>query len=147
LNTAREKDPEYFPLFLLLARTGLRPGEAFALEWADLDLAKRKITVERALSAGEVGTTKTGTVREVDMSQELAVALSPLYREREAQTLKHGWGEVPELIFVNPQRAHLDESKVRKRFARVLKAAEVGGHRLYDLRHTFASILLAKGAP
>jgi len=147
LKTARQKDPEYFPLFLLLARAGLRPGEAFALEWADLDLSKRKINVERALSAGIVGTTKTGTAREVDMSQELAVALSALYPVREAQTLKNKWGDVPDLIFVNAQRGYLDESRVRKRFARVLKDAEVGGHRLYDLRHTFASHLLAKGAP
>ena len=147
LNTAREKDPEYFPLFLLLARTGLRPGEAFALEWADLDFPKRKLSVERALSAGIVGTTKTGTAREVDMSHELADALAALYRVREAQTLKHQWGDVPDLIFVNAQRGFLDESRVRKRFARVLKAAGVGGHRLYDLRHTFASTLLKNGVP
>jgi integrase len=144
LQSARENDPEYFPLFLLLARTGLRPGEAFALEWADLDFTKRKISVERALSAGQVGTTKTGTAREVDMSQELTVTLSALYRMREAQTLKYKWGDVPDLVFVNAQRGYLDESRVRKRFARALKAAGVGGHRLYDLRHSFASHLIAK---
>jgi integrase len=147
LEAARVRDPEYLPLFLLLARTGLRPGEAFALEWADLDFPKRKLNVERALSAGVVGTTKTGTAREVDMSQELVDVLAALYRIREAQTLKYQWGDVPDLIFVNAQRGFLDESRVRKRFARVLKAAGVGGHRLYDLRHTFASILLQNGAP
>jgi integrase len=143
LQSARENDQEYFPLFLLLSRTGLRPGEAFALEWADLDFTQRKISVERALSAGQVGTTKTGTAREFDMSQELAVTLSALYRMREAQTVKHKWGDVPDLVFVNAQCGHLDESRVRKRFARALKAAGVGGHRLYDLRHTFASHLIA----
>jgi integrase len=147
LEAARVRDPEYFPLYLLLARTGLRPGEAFALEWADLDFPKRKLNVERALSAGVVGKTKTGTAREVDMSQELADALAALCRVRETQTLKHRWGDVPDLIFVTAQRGFLDESRVRKRFARVLKAAGVGGHRLYDLRHTFASILLQNGAP
>jgi integrase len=147
LAAARVIDPEYFPLFLLLARTGLRPGEAFALEWADLDFPKRKLSVERALSAGVVGTTKTRMAREVDMSQELADALAALYRVREAQTLKYQWGDVPDLIFVNSERGFLDESRVRKRFARVLKAAGVGGHRLYDLRHTFASILLQNCAP
>ncbi len=129
------------------AAVGLRPGEAFALEWADLDFPKRKLSVERALSAGIVGTTKTGTAREVDMSHELADALAALYRVREAQTLKHQWGDVPDLVFVNAQRGFLDESRVRKRFARVLKAAGVGGHRLYDLRHTFASTLLKNGVP
>jgi Phage integrase family len=41
----------------------------------------------------------------------------------------------------------MDESQTRKRFGRVLKKAEITGHRLYDLRHTFATQLLAKGAP
>src|SRR5260370_16484022 len=86
LQSVSENDPEYFPLFLLLSRTGLRPGEAFALEWADLDFTKRKISVERALSAGQVGTTKTGTAREVDMSQELAVTPRAPYPLPGAQT-------------------------------------------------------------
>ena len=32
-------------------------------------------------------------------------------------------------------------------FAAVLKKAELSGFRVYDLRHTFASLLLAQGAP
>lgn len=147
LETAREIDPEYYPLFLTLASTGMRPGEAFALEWQDIDFTKRKISIERGLSAGEVGSTKTGEARTVDMSQELAAVLSALYRERQAQTLKHGWGEVPDLVFITAQRGYLDISRVRKRFARVMKKAAIGGHRLYDLRHTFASLHLAANHP
>jgi integrase len=147
LKTAREQDAEHFPLFILLARTGMRPGEAAALQWTDFDFTNRKILVERAYSAGELGSTKTDCVRTVDMSQELATALSALYKVREAQTLKQGWGEVPDLVFINAAGNPTDESRVRKRFTRVLKKAEITGHRLYDLRHTFATQLLAKGAP
>jgi integrase len=147
LKTARDQDAEHYPLFLLLARTGMRPGEAAALQWTDFDFSNRKILVERAFSAGELGTTKTDGVRTVDMSQELATALTALYKQREAQTLKQGWGEVPELVFINGAGNPTDESRVRKRFVRVLKKAEITGHRLYDLRHTFATQLLAKGAP
>jgi len=147
LQAAREHDPEYFPLFLLLARTGLRPGEALALQWADLDLSGRKINVERAFSGGVLGTTKTDTVRTVDMSAELASALSALYVEREAQTLKCGWGDLPEWLFVTGNGKRLDESRLRKRFARVLRLAKIGGHRVYDLRHSFATALLGKGVP
>jgi integrase len=147
LEAARQHDAEHYPLFLLLARTGMRPGEASALQWTDFDFTNRKILVERAYSAGILGTTKTDGVRTVDMSQELATALTALYKQREAQTLKEGWGEVPELVFINAAGKAVDESRVRKRFARVLKKAEITGHRLYDLRHTFATQLLAKGAP
>jgi integrase len=95
LMTARE-DAEYFPLLLTLARTGVRPGEAMALKWEDLNLSERVISVERAVSAGQIGTTKTGHARRVDMSQELAGALSRLYVEREKETLRRGWPEIPQ---------------------------------------------------
>ena len=41
----------------------------------------------------------------------------------------------------------LDESRVRKNFSEVLEKAELPRFRVYDLRHTFASLLLAQGAP
>jgi integrase len=44
---------------LTLARAGLRPGEAYALEPRDLDFRFRQIVVERALSAGAIKDTKT----------------------------------------------------------------------------------------
>jgi integrase len=147
LSWVNKGDAEYYPLFMLLARTGIRPGEAFALKWTDIDFAHRKILVERALSAGKIGPTKTDSVRTVEMSRELGGVLSALHKRRESQTLKEGWGEVPEPVFINGEANLLDESRVRKQFARAMKKAGISGHRLYDLRHTFASALLAKGAP
>jgi integrase len=138
---------ELYPLFLTLARTGMRPGECFALKWEDLDFTKREVLVERALSAGEVGTTKTAQARRVDLSQTLAQTLSQLYIEREKEKLKGMWQEIPDWIFVNHAGHLMDESRVRKRFAIVLRKAKLSGHRVYDLRHTFATLLLAKGAP
>jgi len=47
LAAAQEVTPLYAPLFLVLAHAGLRPGEAYALQWADIDFANRRIRVER----------------------------------------------------------------------------------------------------
>jgi len=144
---AAHNDFGYYALFLTLARCGIRPGEALGLRWEDLDLEKRELLIERAFSAGHLGTTKTGTVRRVDMSQELAATLARLYTLREKQTLEQGGGEIPEWVFCNNLGSPLDESRVRKVFARILRQAGQSGHVVYDLRHTFATLLLAKGVP
>ena len=36
---------------------------------------------------------------------------------------------------------------MRKHFQRLLRVCEISDHRVYDLRHTFATLLLSKGAP
>jgi integrase len=140
-------DPDYGTFFLLLARTGLRPGEAAALQWGDVDLGRRELLVERNVSMGEISTTKTGRARTVDLSRRLVEELAKLYRLRERQALERGWGEVHELIFANRDGGLLNEHRVRKVFHRLMRKAGVSGHRVYDLRHTFASHLLAAGVP
>jgi integrase len=41
----------------------------------------------------------------------------------------------------------LDDSRVRKHFQRLMRLSAISDHRVYDLRHTFATLLLSKGAP
>jgi len=45
------------------------------------------------------------------------------------------------------RNATRDESRVQKNFAAALKKAQLGRFRVYDLRHTFAPLLLVQGAP
>jgi integrase len=72
-------------LFLLLADTGMRPGEAFALRWKDLDLAAKVVTVERAVArGGRLKGTKTDSMRTVDLTPRLAAALDALQARVEA---------------------------------------------------------------
>jgi integrase len=147
LTAAETNEPDYHPLFLLLARTGMRPGEAAALQWPDINFVQRTALVERAISAGEVGTTKTEGIRTVDLSQELVDRLRALQAARPALKLKYKWTEMPEWVFCNSDGHPLDESRTRKKFAKVMKKAKVSGHRMYDLRHTWATVMLSKGVP
>jgi len=62
------------------------------------------------------------------------------------QALQSGWGE-PTWLFPTEANTPLDESRVRKALKRALRAAGLPEFRLYDLRHTFASLMLADGAP
>ena len=147
LEAAKEEPTAYLAFFVTLARTGLRPGEALALQPEDLDFTARKIHVERALSAGRIESTKTGETRTGDMSQQLASFLREYLVWREKQTLRRGWSEVPSWLFFNDHGQPLDQSRARKRFARALKRAGLSGFRPYDLRHTFATLLLSRGVP
>ena len=147
LEATEHMTPLYAPLFLLLGHTGLRPGEAFALRWTDIDFDARRLQVERAWSAGRIESTKTGARRIVDLTVRLVRRLRRLQVERKAEALRRGWPELPAWVFCTEAGTPLDESRVRKAFAKALEAAGVPPHRVYDLRHTFASLLLARGVP
>jgi integrase len=148
LEAAAKVDRRLHPYLLTLARAGLRPSEGLALQWDDLAFKSRELRVERSLDAsGHVVTTKTGRARVVDMSVGLAVALQRLRAERSTEALKGGRGELSAWVFSSEAGTPLDLSNVTKGWRRVLKHAKLPGVRLYDLRHTFATELLAQGAP
>src|SRR5689334_23206656 len=61
---------------LLLADTGLRPGEACAIQWDDLDGTNRTLRIARSVeNSGRVKTIKTDKSRTVDLSARLTSAL------------------------------------------------------------------------
>jgi integrase len=132
--------PRDATLISVLAYGGLRPGEALALHWQDI--RKQTILVERALSFGEEKNTKTTAHRTVRL-------LSPLATDLNEWRLRSG--RPPENALVFPSRKGVPwtlpayQSWRRKAFRRALGAAGVVEGRPYDLRHSFASLLLHEG--
>src|SRR5262249_18397453 len=100
----------------MLARAGLRPGEALALKWEDLDFGKRNINVERSVRSGRVGPTKTGEARNVDMSRQLLARLERLLHDRKAETLSRGWRDMPNWVFCSETGMALDQHNAAKAF-------------------------------
>jgi integrase len=130
----------------LLARTGMRLGEALALQWGDIDFRGRFIEVRRNYVRGRVTRPKNGKSRRVDMSQHLTDVLRRLHTQRKAEKLQHGWEEMPEWAFCTPQRGLLDQSNLRKRvFFPCLAKAGLRRVRIHDLRHTYATLLIQQG--
>jgi integrase len=130
-----------------------RPGAKAAdttLQWPDLDLTGLALHVERTI--GKDGTPKApkdGERRVVDLHPMLAAAFRREAARQNAEALQDGrpWEETA-YIFATRTGKPLDLANVAKAFKRVLKRAGLPFHHtLYDLRHTFATALLAEGAP
>ncbi|MGH7399493.1 MAG: site-specific integrase [Candidatus Rokuibacteriota bacterium] len=133
-------------LFVLLVKAGLRPSEAFALKPGDIDRRARTVRVERAWNLGREKPTKTYDERTVDPTPDVVHALERHLRwSRKKRSA--GAGASRSGFSRTTRGTCTTESRVRKAFKRALKAAKLSASRLYDLRHTFASLLLAAGAP
>ena len=120
---------DFCPVALCAVYTGMRVGEIVALKWADVDLEKRVIRVERSGS----GTTKSRRMRYIPINARLLEVMRKMSES--------GSGE---LVFPdrNGGMRTIDfRSETRQAAAR----AGVKRLRMHDLRHTFASNFVAKG--
>ena len=143
---AREKLPEWHPFVLCGLRTGMRMGELLALEWGDIDWRSSTIRLSRNIVSGALTTPKNHQKRRVDLSPQLRAVLRLARRQQAAAWLKRGKPR-PDAVFASDAGTPLDESNVRKAFNRVLDTAELHRRGPHQMRHTFASLLLAAGEP
>ncbi len=128
----------WLTLWLCLVLTGMRRGELLALLWDDIDFDRQQIHVRRALWRGQITSPKSRrSQRAIDMTDTLTRALQRL-AER-----PHG-----PLVFGGRDGQPLDPDNLsHRRFPRALRQAGIARHvRLHDLRHTYASLLIAQGA-
>lgn len=116
----------------LSAYAGLRMGEVRALEVRDVDLARDRILVRRALSADEVVTPKSGHERVIPLAPELRSELEGAMRRK------------------LPAARVIDPTPTRQAVLHSLKQLQarhgLPERSFHALRHAFCSILLRRGA-
>ena len=149
-SKCRERFPEFYAFILCMARTGMRIGEATALQWHDLDFAKNYIIVRRNIPHHrQVETTKTvASQRKVDMSPELAAEFKQLRTERKKEALAAGEiFDVEEWVFRTDEGTPIYYTNfLRRVWHKVQDLAQVRRRTPHDLRHSWASHMLAAGA-
>jgi len=128
------------PIWLVGIFTGLRPGEIQAMAWRDQnwpDFTTNRIHVTTSYEARTkvLGAPKTDrSVRDVDMVPTVRRVLETL----------PGRGTVG-LVFLGVRGGVFPRSPWRRAWDATILAAKVRRIRPYDLRHTFASLLIAAG--
>jgi integrase len=134
------KAGRYEPLILFVCASGLRPQEWAALEWRDVDLGARTVTIRRTIQAGEVSDAIAKTrhsLRTVLLQDRALDALRQLPRP-----LRHG-----QPVFTDASGKRIVPSSFRRNvFEKTVTAAGLEKRSPKDMRHTFATLSLLAGA-
>ena len=145
-NVAR--DEHFCPIILLLARSGLRPGEACGLRWRDLDLESRppRIAVVWQLDRwGELVHPKTSTSRRtIPLRPEVADEFER-WHQRQQQRAAGGFANVHGPVFTTRNGRSVDQRNVSRSFHRARSAAGVDHGSLKTFRATVATQLAEAG--
>src|SRR5215203_4175617 len=151
LDVIHNERDRFEALYVLALTTGLRIGELLGLKWSDIDLDARRLRVSRQLQRGEEGLifteSKAASRRTVDLPARTVEALKCHRKRRVEETLKAGGAyQDNDLVFTGDLGGPIGPEKVTQRaFKPLLKRAGLPEMRFHDLRHTFATLLLARG--
>jgi integrase len=141
----RQHRPDLALWVRLGAYCGLRAGEVLALRRESVDLERRVLVVDRSVSDLKghlvIGPTKTGHTRAVPIPESLLTDL----REHLARRVEP---EPDALVFTSETGGLVSHANwYRRSFQPAVKRAGLPeGLRFHDLRHTYASLLIAQGA-
>lgn len=141
------------PILTLALDTGARPEEYLGLGWEDFDQKRGAVTIRRALIHRTGGgwyfaDTKTAASRRTIEVSAGTVAVLVAHRKVQATYMmrrRDRWQDNG-LIFCSRDGVPLNYRNLQPRFKDLLAAAGLPKEvRLYDMRHTCATLLLAAG--
>jgi integrase len=124
-----ENDGFYYPWVLTLFYTGMRPSEASALRWSDVDLETGTIVINKSRYMGDEGATKTaGSDRIIGVYDFVVQSLRCL------NSAKFG----SEYVFINKYVKPINSKKWGEHYWRgIVEGSDVRYRKFYATRHTF----------
>jgi integrase len=155
LREAYKYDYIYWIFFKVLIETGLRKGEAAALQWTDTDLKERTIHISKTLDfqadddSELFGDPKTyHSIRTITISQSLAndLAFHKKFQNQNKLALNEIYHHDLNLVLCRNDGNFMPKSSLFNAFERILKRSGLPKLPIHSLRHTHAVLLLEAGA-
>jgi integrase len=145
------KKSRYAPLFSLLVNTGLRRGEALALQWSNVDTEDSLLRVRGTLARvdGDLIVTSTKTAkskRSIPVSEATARLLRDIRKQQLKDRLKAGsvWHQTP-YVFTTEDGQPCDPRNALRALKSAATKAGMTGVGLHTLRHSAATVMLTNG--
>ena len=136
---------QYYPLVAFMIQTGVRNGEAIALQVRDLIWEDEEVRICRSLARAGKGThmkvrkekgTKNSNIRFIPMNAFLVQLLRPLCEHKAPK----------DLVFINSNGNMIDDRAFQRRvFKPILRKLGIPVRDLYACRHTFATRAVQAG--
>jgi integrase len=137
-------DEDFAPFLGLCAFGGLRLGEAAGIQVGDIDFLRRTLKVSRQVQRGggpniEIRAPKYGSERTVFLPDGLLAMLSQQVARRGMSPIQDTW------LFVGGGDNPPHQNTVGHRWRLTCRRTGITGITLHDLRHFYASGLIASG--
>jgi integrase len=156
LQEAYKYDYIYWIFFKALIDTGMRKGEAAALQWTDIDLKEGTININKSfdfkyasINKDEMfGETKTyHSLRTIKIRQSLVndLLFHKKYLNQNKLALNDAYHHDLNLVFCRNDGNYLPKSTLFNAFSRILKKAGIKPLPIHSLRHTHAVLALEAG--
>jgi integrase len=144
------KDPLH-ALWVVIATTGMRRGEALGLRWSDVDLSARRCrvtqTVIQVRSAVSISEPKTSSGRRAISLDSATVAVLREHRRRtlEQRLVVGSIFSDNDLVFHHPDGVCLHPDSISAMFLRRVQSYGLPRLTIHGLRHTWATLALEQG--
>jgi integrase len=134
-------------VFAVALTTGMRPSEYLGLKWQDIDWARQTVSVVRSIrrlngSWCFCDTKRSRSPRPIKLQRWIVALLRDLQTRASAHDL---CPEAHDLVFRTSSGRPINADYLPNRFRSILDLAGLPRIRLYDLRHSAATIALAAG--
>jgi integrase len=155
LQAAYQDNYLYLLFFMVLIETGMRKGEAAALQWSDIDFEEQKLHITKTLyfkakTKEELfGETKTyRSTRTITISQPLIQALQHQinHQTQHKLILNEHYHHDLNLVLCRDDGNFMPNSSLFNAFACILARAGLPSLPIHSLRHTHAVLQLESGA-